>query len=292
MISKVNHIIVLIILLLVAVQAPETGAQPSDTVFHQDVSWSPDGTKLLISRLDIDGENYSHYIYSVNADGSDYKKITEGPGDVWASWFRDGSRFVYTSKKNGNDDIYLANADGSRAMALTLDSVSEYHPDWSPDGSRVVFVFKNSIPQICILNGDGTKSVITSDAVQKGNPRWSPNGKKIAYYGNIESGKDSIYIIDANGKNQITLCEGVWPSWSFEGKKILFTLDKTIYETTIGKSEKTKVIDNAFYARWSPDGKKIAFIRQTWKAESGWPATSAVFIASADGSGEYQVTPK
>ena len=128
--SRILIIFVTVILLLVAAAAKETLAQPGDTIFYQDVSWSPDGSKLLLSRLDIKGDSYLYHIYSVNTDGSNYTKITEGPDDVWSSWFRDGSKFVYSSKKNGNSDIYLTNADGAGTSRLTSDSADEFHPDW------------------------------------------------------------------------------------------------------------------------------------------------------------------
>ncbi len=269
-------------------------AQPKDTIFYQDVSWSPDGTKLLLSRLDVSGKSYLHRIYSVNADGSDYKKITDGPDDVWTSWAPDGKYFVYASKKNNNTDIYLRHMGSDSIVQLTSDTMRDSHPDWSPDGSKIVFVSrKNGQAQIYVMDTIGSNLImLTGESVKKENPRWSHDGKRIAYYGNIEAGHDSIYVIDADGKNKFTLCQGVWPSWSPDGNRILFTHDDAIFEINLNDSVKTKIIDDAYYARWSPDGKKIAFIRRTWKAEKGWPVISAVFLFNADGTGERRLTPE
>ena len=134
--------------------------------------------------------------------------------------------------------------------------------------------------------------MLISDTVSKENPRWSSDGKRIAYYGRIEAGQDSIYIIDADGKNKFTLCAGVWPSWSLDGNRILFTYDDSIYKMNLNDSVKTKLINNAYFARWSPDGKNIAFIRRMWRAEKGWPVISAVFLINADGTGERRLTPE
>jgi TolB protein len=266
---------------------------PKDTIFYQDVAWSPDGAGLLMSRMDIKGENYQYRIFSVDTNGGNYKKITEGPNDVWTSWAPDGQRFAHASKKDGNTDIYLKNLQTGASIRLTTDSTRDSHPDWSPDKNKIAYISrKNGLSQINTIDTNGSNIVaLTVDSVPKDNPRWSPDGKRIAYFGNT-AGKDSIYIIDADGDNKVTLCEGVWPSWFLDGERILFTLDDNIYQITIGDSVKTKVIDNAYFARLSPDGKKIAFIRNTWRAEKGWPATSAVFIVNRDGSGESQVTPK
>ncbi|MGH8014923.1 MAG: hypothetical protein ACREBV_01890, partial [Candidatus Zixiibacteriota bacterium] len=82
------------------------------------------------------------------------------------------------------------------------------------------------------------------------------------------------------------------PSWSPDGRSILFTNEQAIFEISLGETAKTKLIDNAFYARYSPNGKKMALIRQTWKAESGWPATSTVSVVNADGTDEREITPE
>jgi len=283
-----------VVFTIIATMIGSTVAQPKDTIFYQDVSWSPDGTKLLLSRLDIKGNDYRYHVYSVNTDGSNYLKVTDGPDDCWTSWSPDGSRFVYASKKDGNTDILVRGFDSVAAMHLTSDTARDSHPDWSPDGKNIAFVSrKNGLSQVYVTDSNGKNPhMLTTDSVQKGNPRWSPNGKRIAYYGNIEAGHDSIYIISANGENKLTICEGVWPSWSPDGKSILFTFDHDIYQIKLGDTVKTKLIDNAYFATSSPDGKKIAFIKQTWKAESGWPAASAVFISNSDGTGQSRIVPK
>jgi len=283
-----KHIVAIILILAINLSAQP----PKDTVFYQDVSWSPDGTNLLMSRLDISGDNYEYHIYSVNTDGSNYQKLTDGPNDIWTSWSPDGSKFVHASKKENNTDIWIRGFDSAFVIQLTTDTTRDSHPDWSPDGSSFAFVSKkNGLTQIYTMNTAGDNAVmLTRDSIPKDNPRWSPDGKRIAYFGNV-SGRDSIFVIDSDGNKQTGLCEGVWPSWSPDGKSILFTIENEIYQMKIGDSVKTKVIDNAYYARWSPDGKKIAFIRNTWRADEGWPATSAVFIVNADGTNERRVTP-
>jgi Tol biopolymer transport system component len=299
-------------------------AQPKDTIFYQDVSWSPDGATLLVSRMDISGDKYQYRIFSVDSSGKNYLQVTDGPGDVWTSWSNDGTRFVYGSKNNGNMDIYIKNIQTGESIKLTSDTARESHPDWSASNTQIAYITidtaieiqlvnpedssiitdfkigqrlmtlekKATAPQVAIRTKDGSPRIITNDFVKKGNPRWSPNGKQIAYYGRNEPWKDSIYIMNSDGTEKRALCIGVWPSWHPDGSKILFTYDDDIFQIDTNTKDAKSVIDNSFYARYSPDGKKIAFIRQTWKSEKGWPATSAVFIANADGTGEVRITPE
>ena len=286
---------ILTALIMIALQTPVISAQPKDTVFYQDVSWLPDGSKLFLSRLDIGGTNYLYRIYSVNADGSNYTKLSNGPRDIWTSWSPSGTKFVFASKKENNNDIYARKLEGQYLLvSITSDSSNDTQPDMSPDGNQIALISDRSgtVQMYSMYLGSSHALKISSDSLTKDNPRWSPDGKWIAYYGRSESGNDSVYIIGADGKNKKTLCEGVWPSWSPNGKKILFTHDDDIYQIDTDGSNKQKVIDGAFYARWSPDGKKIAFIRTTWRSEKGWPSTSAVYVANSDGTSQLQIAPK
>jgi len=262
-----------------------------DTTFYQEASWSPDGSKLLLSRLDIH-DAYRASIVMVNADGSGYAQLTDGPGDMWTSWSPDGARIAYASEKEDNRDIYLMKADGSKPIRLTADPAEDTHPAWSPDDGQIAFVSKREgRSHIYIMNADGSaQKKISSTTEEKWNPRWSPDGRKIVYYGAEEPGKDSVYVMNVDGSARKTVGAGVWPSWSPDGSKILYVADHDVYEMNADGTNPKRLLEDAVIARWSPDGTKIAFIRVTWRAADGWPATSALFVASADGSGAVRLT--
>ena len=44
-----------------------------------------------------------------------------------------------SGRGGGDDEIFVMNADGSGATPLTDNNVRDFHPDWSPDGTRIVF---------------------------------------------------------------------------------------------------------------------------------------------------------
>ena len=264
-----------------------------DTTFYQEASWSPDGFKLLLSRMDIH-DAYRASIAVINADGSGYARLTTGPGDVWTSWSPDGTQIAYTSSKAKNRDIYLMQADGSQPIRLTADPAEDTHPDWSPDGTQMVFVSKREgLSQLYVMKSDGSElTKITDHVAEKWNPRWSPDGQRIVYYGAVEQGKDSVYVMNADGSGHRTLRAGIWPSWSHDGSRILFVQDKDLYEMPADGTNQSKLLEDVVIGRWSPDGTKLAFIRVTWRDPKGWPATSDLFIANADGSEAVNVTGK
>lgn len=60
---------------------------------------------------------------------------------AWApSWSPLGDRIAFTSNDSGNDEIWVINVDGSRAVHITDNTWEwDHHPSWSPDGSQIVF---------------------------------------------------------------------------------------------------------------------------------------------------------
>jgi Tol biopolymer transport system component len=113
--------------------------------------WSPDGKKIALTATN---KNYTQTgIYMMNIDGSDVKLITQGYS---ADLSPDGKKFVFgDSSFQGNVDIYVVNADGSERKKIIDVTPSNTHaplvnpvediffltegPEWSPDGTKVVF---------------------------------------------------------------------------------------------------------------------------------------------------------
>ncbi len=53
-------------------------------------------------------------------------------------------RIVFVSTRDGNEEIYTMNSDGTNQTRLTHNSVYEPHPLWSPGGTRIAFVSRLS----------------------------------------------------------------------------------------------------------------------------------------------------
>ena len=49
----------------------------------------------------------------------------------------DATRIVFTSKRDGNNEIYVMNADGSGQTRLTNNSAADTKPEWSPTGHHI-----------------------------------------------------------------------------------------------------------------------------------------------------------
>lgn len=116
---------------------------------------------------------------------------------------------------------------------------------------------------------------LTDDPNGERYPIWSPDGKKIAFVseGNqMDLFDDEIYIMDADGKNQIRLTKNndrdTSPRWSPDGSRIAFyrftQADRVngIYIMDADGNNVERIAEGNYILGsldWAPDGKKIAF---------------------------------
>jgi dipeptidyl aminopeptidase/acylaminoacyl peptidase len=109
----------------------------------------------------------------------------EGSKDLLAELKTYRHKLVYESKRNGNWELYLCNADGSHTINLTnTPDVDELYPKPSPDGTKICFVADEGkgpakIRNIYYMNSDGSGRLKIAENGRE--PCWSPDGSKIAY---------------------------------------------------------------------------------------------------------------
>jgi hypothetical protein len=104
---------------------------------------------------------------------------------------------VFTSNRDGNEEIYSMNADGSGQTRLTTNPARDYGPYWSPDGGKIVFQSeRDGNSEIYVMNADGTgQQRLTTNPAVDSSPAWSPDGSKIAFHSN-RNGNFEIYVMD------------------------------------------------------------------------------------------------
>ncbi len=65
-------------------------------------------------------------LYTLPVTGGEATRITSGQAyDMQAAFSPDGTRLVFISDRNGSENIWIANADGTKARALTTTQKSE-----------------------------------------------------------------------------------------------------------------------------------------------------------------------
>ena len=225
--------------------------------------YSPDGSKILfMSQMG----NTDYDIFVMNADGTGIINLSISPNlDVYPVWSPDSTHIAYKSSTSLSDDkifdsntpvdafIRVVNTDGSGGFKLILpEGVSRPHfPQWSPDGSQLIFTCGSTLQQpadadglisvenyqgICLANADGSNvhkiydarvDVEASSVLYYPSPVWSPDGSKIAFVGLLEDNTTEIFIMDPDGNNPVQLTDDDLEVkreiiWSPDGSMMLF----------------------------------------------------------------------
>jgi Tol biopolymer transport system component len=207
---------------------------------------------------------------------------------------------AFHSNREGNNEVYVMNPDGSDQTRLTLESRNDQRPDVSPNGKQIVFV-SNRITEtnpsgdfeIFVMNSDGSDvTQLTFNGAEDSWPRWSPNGKWIAFHSNVD-GNYEIYIVRPDGTDlsRVTDHMGLdqFPEWSPNGKQLAIRRDTDLYLIDLDDSNPIQLTDEAIgfnqMASWSPDGKKLAFL----STRAGYPS---IFVMDIDERNQVNLTPK
>jgi Tol biopolymer transport system component len=166
--------------------------------------------------------------------------------------------------------------------AQDADTVYYFSPDWSSDGSQIVFESgTDGQLSIFVVDIDGNNlTQLTDTEYNDEGPVWSPDSKEIAFFSNRQQGKDElpislqIYVMNANGTAQRRVThEGpaleYKPSWSPDGSQLVFQsrpeIDPGVHSLYVigadGKGRK-RITNGQFddaSPEWSPDGKLLVY---------------------------------
>lgn len=201
-------------------------------------SWSPGGDKIAFSS-GLLGDEWDELWVMGALDGSDATRLTNAGAFVKSSsWSSDGARIVYALWTGGPPApigirLYLIPAAGGSPTALTDNQTVAWTPAWSPDGTRIAFMWNQSgYSEIWVISPDGTDPVQLTHTDTSGTqwPTWSPDGRRIAF-SSRHTGNSEIFVMSAHGGDltQLTFDPGsdMMPTWSPDGRQIAFASDRT-----------------------------------------------------------------
>jgi Tol biopolymer transport system component len=260
--------------IVVSDEVLDLAGQPLEAPFTSHFTTGSSTSTIYMQRLTQDIDQVGTWmggIWAVNPDGTGLRPIIWNEADNFRYWdvdvSPDGRRLAVaiagpvTGFIPEDIDIYLMDSDGRNWIQLTSGRVThDVAPSWSPDGGRIAFTSEG---HVFVINTDGSGLI---DLGPGHDPDWSPDGDQIVF---AECNLDApIGLVDC------------WTS-----------------VMSASGSGRTLLADNAYSARWSPDGGRIAFVRRTGgvicianQTDGTGPTQTEIFVMNADGTDVTQLT--
>ena len=222
------------------------------------LAWSPDGTRLLLD----DG--------TVLENDGTITRLVHVPavGGLNGGSFSPDGRSVAYSTSDG--DLYIVDAAGDgapRVLASPPAGTWLNAPMWSPDGSEIAYVEWGRHWAIAAMSPDGSDRRVIADLSDRqvgelGPAHWSPDGTQLTFSLNPTSlgdwGRIGVVSADGSQLRMLTRNDGSWgATWSPDGRRIAFVRHGHLF-TMAADGTDVQRIDGAdpvdFTVAWYPVG--------------------------------------
>jgi Tol biopolymer transport system component len=263
---------------------------------------------LLIQAQSTEGDSPLHLayvaegqllsdIFIVDLDTFEIRNMTNRlDSDYSPDWNADGTRVIYTTFVNGNNEIAIIDTITEQLDVFQHPESNELAPTWSNDGSNVIFSSdKNGTNQIYVLDilSESIEQVTNTefDAVA---PDWLHDDDGFIYLQTVV-GDDTVrrdVFYRGFGEEPIVLVKGYEqnlrplglpsdnygifsPKISPDGKQLVyvffFVTDRIILHDIASNSQRTltDINNNYSFPEWSPDGHCISFTQFTDSVPDG-----------------------
>ncbi len=239
--------------------------------------FSPDGTQIAFPS-DRDDENSNVFI--MNADGSGVRRLTDWPASETVEpgcWSPDGTKIAFFSDREGNDDIYVINAEAFQPKIVISDETCNLgYATYSPDGRTIAYqsqtADKSGELRVFELASQQSHLLVKTKNADVA-PRFSPDGRTIIFQNKVVSDTE-IFSIDVDGGSLRNLTNNQArdgsAAFSPDGKHIVFSTNRdgntgkyNLYQMNSDGSGQRQIYASPLgmsgSAVWTPDGKSLIF---------------------------------
>src|SRR5712671_1507469 len=254
---------------------------------------SPDGTRVAYTVTETKMEKDKEWknvtqVWVVPISGAKPQQYTHGDKSASApEWSPDGTMLAFLSdrEKDGERQVWMIRADGGEAWAVTTHKGGVSGFRFSPDGKQLLLSATDQPSK----DEEDRKKVKDDTMVIDHDIKMTH-----LWLWNIEK-KDEKRLTDGN----FTISD---PQWSPDGTRITYTTRPTpkaddgalsdLWILTVASAEKKKLVaaGSSDNARWSPDGKWIAYTGSIDRDPG--PSTAFLYLLPASGGTPKQLTTK
>ncbi len=157
-------------------------------------------------------------------------QITNEPGvEITPAVSPDGKMLAYAAGEPGRTSIFVRQLNGGEAIRLAIGIA----PQWSPDGSTLVYVDSGGIATVPALGGAPRRLVSNPRREFAASPVWSHDGKVLAYTEILANGvTGGIWLANADGTEPRKILETKEPhslSWSPGDDRLAFVSGNVLF---------------------------------------------------------------
>jgi len=196
------------------------------------VAISPDGTRVAMDRSEPGQPDNAEDVWVHDFARSTSMRFTfDRADDFMAVWSPDGSHLAWSTKRDGQYNLYRKGSNGAGLdQALFKSSDNKVPDDYSPDGRFLLYGVEAAggfelwlLP----LTGDDKKPkpYLQQDGFNVTQARFSPDGRFVAYTSNA-SGRPEVYVQPfpepASGKWMVSREGGIQPRWRRDGRELFY----------------------------------------------------------------------
>jgi Tol biopolymer transport system component len=263
-------------------------------------SYSFDGERIVFERR----RNGRGALMTLPAEGGEPQVLLADAFDNARPSFRpDDLHLVFSSNRNGSEDLWEIDPKTGAMSQLTFDSRRVNHVAISATNRIAYEPFWHDTFLFVVDVATGEKRQLTSHTMDNFGARFSPDGRTIAYH-STRAGNSEIflYYLDGSPETQITDDSGwdLYPDWSPDGRKLIFNSnredgryriiiansdgggERVLLAQPVSISDSRYPVNSRLVSRWSPDGKRIAYLVSADETASLW-------TVGPDGDGAKQV---